>query len=111
MSKRRRKHRKRPRTAPDVTTPPRRPRLRWIVGIALGLVIVIAAAGVWRARQAPALDPIPGGAPSLLVTPASIDLGDVRLDRWVSAPVQVSNIGTGTLRFDAPPWVSVVAGC
>ena len=111
MSKRRRKHRKRARAAPDVTAPPRRSRVRWIIGITVGLGIVIAAAGAWRGRQAPALDPIPGGTPSLLVTPASIDLGDVRINRWVSASVQVRNIGTGTVRFETTPWVSVVEGC
>jgi len=111
MSKRRRKHQKRPGAAPRVNTQPRRWRLRWIVVVAVGLVIAAAAAGNWRGRQAPALDPIPGGTPTLLVTPESIDLGDVRLDQWVSASLRVMNVGTGTLRFQAPPWVTVVEGC
>jgi len=110
MSKSRRKHRKHQRPAPP---PPRRGRFPWILAIAGTLIIAAVALGLWRAwpAPAPALDPVPGGTASLLVTPTSIDLGDVPINQWTSASVKVRNVGTGTLRFEAPPWVSVVEGC
>ncbi len=110
MSKRKRKRAKRPGPAPGVDARPRRTRLRWIVAIAGLAALVVTFAG-WRTQQAGVSDPVPGGRPALLVTPGSIDLGDVRLGDWATASLQVMNTGTGLLRFQSRPWVSVVEGC
>jgi len=90
--------------------PTRRSRFRWIVAVGVLAVGVIGFAG-WRAGQAGVTDPVPGGQPALLVTPASVDLGNKRLGEWATASLQVMNTGTGLLRFESRPWVSVVEGC
>jgi len=46
-----------------------------------------------------------------VVTPETTGLGDRMVGEWASVSLQVLNAGTGPLRFQLPPWVTVAAGC
>jgi hypothetical protein len=90
--------------------PSRGPLLLAAVGVVvLGLVAVLA----WRA-SAQAASAGPGrasGSPSLKADRTRVDLGDVRLGETVSVSFELTNTGTGPLRFSEAPWVEVVEGC
>jgi hypothetical protein len=51
------------------------------------------------------------GQPSLQVNQAEVDLGDVKIGRYVSASFELQNVGDTPLRFSREPWVTAVAGC
>ena len=73
--------------------------------IALGLVLVIAAAVIAFAQNSG------GGAPRLVVDPQKINYGDVKLGTELSFEIKVKNEGRGPLRFREQPSIEVVEGC
>ncbi|HEX6270450.1 MAG TPA: hypothetical protein VFZ43_09455 [Anaerolineales bacterium] len=52
-----------------------------------------------------------GGTPSIAVDQQRIDYGDVKFNVPKSFAIQVTNTGTGTLRFKEDPYIEVVEGC
>lgn len=88
------------------------PRLPvWIIlaGVAaLAAGIVLAAANSGRD---PDFEPLVNGVPALAVDQEIMDYGDVRLGTTVTAEIRVSNVGSGLLRFQKPPYVEVKEGC
>jgi len=52
-----------------------------------------------------------GGTPKLVVEPAQINLGDVKLGTPMTFAIKVTNQGDGVLRFKKAPYIEVVEGC
>jgi hypothetical protein len=73
--------------------------------IALGLVLVIAAAVIAFAQN------LGGGAPRLVVDPPEISYGDVRLGTELTFEIKVKNEGNAPLRFRDQPSIEVLEGC
>ena len=84
-------------------------RMTW-GGLTLSLA-VLAVFLIFQAATHSAYVPEVEGNPSLQVDEAEIDLGDVKLGRYVNASFDVRNVGDMPLRFSREPWVTAVAGC
>lgn len=95
--------------------PPRQPRPPgWLTGLLLGggaLLLALTAWLAWPRPSAPANPIEVRGAPKLKVNADVVDLGQVRLGRWVSASFTLTNVGDQPLRFAGQPYIEVVEGC
>jgi hypothetical protein len=80
-------------------------RQMWRAGWLLGLGLLIGCAA------APAVTPEVIGAPRLKVDRESIDLGDRKVGKMVSAAFEITNVGDQQLTFNQPPNIEVAAGC
>jgi hypothetical protein len=54
---------------------------------------------------------ITGGTPAIQVDRQTIDCGGVKLGTNLTFDINVTNTGTGTLRFAEAPYIEVVEGC
>ena len=110
MSKRKKKRKHRG-LAPSSSPPRRRHRRTYWIMLVVTLAAGVAAVGTWRGREPSSAGTVSGGTPRLAVTPESVNLGDIRLDEWARVSLEVTNVGTGPLRFRTAPWVEVAEGC
>ncbi len=78
----------------------------WLL-VALGGVFVVIA-GFLFARQG---GDTGGGTPAIAVDQQKIDFGDVKFGVNKTFAIQVTNTGTGTLRFKDQPYIEVLEGC
>lgn len=76
--------------------------------VALGGVLLLVAAFLF-ANKSGRNDG--GGTPSLAVDQQKIDYGYVKFGENRQFAIKVSNIGDGTLRFKADPYIEVLEGC
>lgn len=74
--------------------------------VAFGGILLIVAAILIANRSGDG-----GGTPSIAVDQQSINYGDVKFDLPKSFAIQVTNTGTGTLRFKEEPYIEVLEGC
>lgn len=83
---------------------------RWWPWAVLGVVVVVAGAGlgVWWSWQAPSAA---GGPPRLVVDRDTVDFGYVRFGAPAHAVFTVSNTGTGPLVLREKPEVILAKGC
>jgi len=101
-------------TAPSAHDPaPPRPRRRFIAwSLLTGALLVAIIAALRLLGHAPqtvsVADPHP---PRLQVDRELIDLGDRPMGQWAEANFVLANVGEGTLRLTAAPYVRAVAGC
>jgi hypothetical protein len=51
------------------------------------------------------------GAPAVQVDKQVVDLGNIRLGKWVNTSFQVTNVGDQPLRLTQKPYVEVKEGC
>jgi hypothetical protein len=79
--------------------------------IGVGLVLLIAGGLILRQKPDPRVAIEVSGAPSLDVDPPTIDFGDVKLGKTVTAVFELSNVGDQTLEFVRVPYVEVIEGC
>lgn len=87
---------------------------KWGEVILLGFIGALVGLGlfmVYRATASSRYVPEVEGNPSLQVGAAELDLGDVRLGKFVNASFELKNVGDTPLRFSREPWVTAVAGC
>jgi len=94
------------------TTQPARPLVIVAGGAALiGIAaLLIFGGGSGDATSSP-ITPEVNGAPGLKVDREKVDLGNVRLGRWVNVSFEIANAGNQALRFVEVPYVEVVKGC
>ena len=52
-----------------------------------------------------------GGTPSIAIDQQKIDYGYVQFGETRSIAINVTNTGTGTLRFQENPYIEVLEGC
>lgn len=85
--------------------------------IGLGGVVLIGAAALLifssgsGAASAPPATPEVTGRPALKANQELVDLGDVRLGKWVNVAFELTNVGDLPLIFMKKPYVEVVEGC
>jgi hypothetical protein len=75
--------------------------------VALGGILVVIAGFVF-ARQGGGSG---GGTPSIAVDQEKIDYGYVAFGNNKTFAINVTNTGTGTLRFKNQPYIEVLEGC
>jgi len=75
------------------------------------LVVGLVAWLAWPRPANPATAIEVRGAPKLRVNAEVVDLGAVRLGKWVSATFTLTNVGDQPLRFSGDPFIEVVEGC
>ncbi len=78
----------------------------WAIAVLGGLLLL--AAGFLFARQGRDGG---GGTPSITVDQNKIDYGYVQFGNNKTFAIQVTNTGTGTLRFNDKPYIEVLQGC
>jgi len=79
----------------------------WVL-LALGGVLLAVAGLLYFANRGGGDG---GGTPAIAVDPASIDYGYQKLGTNLTFKIQVTNTGTGTLRFKGKPYIEVLEGC
>ena len=79
--------------------------------ILAGVVLMLASLAIWIGlnQQRAAIEVT--GAPSLMVDPQVVDLGDVPVGEQVRVTYALTNVGDTALRFTTAPYVEVVEGC
>lgn len=78
----------------------------WLL-LALGGGLVVIAAMLFTNRGGDD----GGGTPAIAADPAKIDYGYVAFGNNKTFAIQVTNTGTGTLRFKEKPYIEIVEGC
>jgi hypothetical protein len=83
-------------------------RLPWPIILAVGGVVLIAAAVLFanRGGGGPA-----SGTPKIAADPQKIDYGYVKFGNNETFKIKVSNTGDGVLRFNEKPYIEVLEGC
>ena len=87
---------------------------KWLpISIALaGVVLVGLAFLAFRERPAAGGSAIEvSGSPSLKVDQEKVDLGDIKLGKYVQTSFVLTNVGSETLRFSKNPYIEVMEGC
>ena len=84
-----------------------------IILMALGALFLIGAGYLLIPKDEgdPNYVPEVTGGPSLKADKEEIDLGDVPLNKIVSASFMLTNVGDKTLKFTGSPYVEVKEGC
>ena len=91
-----------------------RKNLYIVLGAVLGGTLLLLAFFILDPRQK-TVDPnyVPEfvGGPSLKADKEQIDFGDVKINKYVTAAFELTNVGDETLRFEGEPFVELKAGC
>jgi hypothetical protein len=82
----------------------------WVISI-LGIALIGSALGFALKKPAEPYTPEVTGAAAIQVDKQVVDLGDIRLGKWVNATFQVNNVGDQPLRLTQQPYVEVKQGC
>ena len=83
-----------------------RSRFPWLLVVIGGILLMIGALLLANRGSGNS-----GGTPAISVDPQSIDYGDLKLGTNETFAIQVTNTGTGTLRFKAKPFIKILEGC
>ncbi len=81
----------------------------WVLA-AFGVALIVIAIAFF-VNQSGSGTNISGGIPKLAVDPQKIDYGYVKFGNDKTFTINVTNIGTGILRFAENPYVEVLEGC
>jgi hypothetical protein len=89
---------------------------RWPLLAIISGVLLLVVGGIYavtRPRQLPQTNaPIDvSGAPNLKVDRVEVNLGEVKLGKWVDVSFQLTNRGDTALRFTKAPYIEVKEGC
>jgi len=82
----------------------------WVISI-LGIALLASALGFALKKPTEPYTPEVTGAAAIQVDKQVVDLGDIRLGKWVNATFQVTNVGDQPLRLSQEPYVEVKEGC
>jgi hypothetical protein len=84
--------------------------LPWVISI-LGIALLASALGFALKKPAKPYTPEITGAPAIQADKQAVDLGDIRLGKWVNVTFQVTNVGDQPLRLTQKPYIEVKEGC
>ena len=83
-----------------------------LIALAVGaLLLIFSVAAVFSQQSKSKVAIEVAGSPSLKVDKDKIDLGNVKLGKYVEASFKLSNVGDKTLRFTEAPYIEVKEGC
>ena len=95
-------------------TPDRKPKSLFILLLGvLGAALLMLSAFLLYPRQEVEPDYVPEvvGGPSLKVDKEQIDFGDVKINQYLTAEFELTNVGDEVLRFGNLPYVEIIEGC
>ena len=84
----------------------RRRGFPWTILLFGGLALIAAVIVYSNQREQGS-----GGPPAIAVDPQHIDYGYVKFGENRQFRIKVSNVGTGTLRFEEKPYIEILEGC
>jgi hypothetical protein len=85
-------------------------QIPWLMPV-LGIALLAVALTFVFKKPAEPYTPEVTGAAAIQVNQQVIDLGDIRLGKWVNASFQVTNVGDQPLRLTQEPYIEVKEGC
>lgn len=82
-----------------------------LILVAVGAILIVGA--IWATAVGEEADSLPAvsGGPRMVISPESVDYGDVKLNTLVETVFTVQNTGDQPLRILGEPKVELVEGC